>query len=333
MRSIRDNHKRKWSLDEISKHYKIYDYSDLVEFIMKNIEEENIKPIKSSRTNGKSPALYNSYMLISPVVDYIEYKEELQYRLNSHLKIDYYLKNLAKYKEDRKHIMALNNYLDNYNDLSSGMVSLNERSFEIWGREKFLQKEGGIRILKNLGLNLDMLNIYETTEPLSYYSHTKEVPQNVLILENKDTFYSMRRHLLKGNSDILGMSIGTIIYGKGKGIYKSFKDFTYCVEPYLANKSNKIFYFGDLDFEGILIYELLCEAFEDEVSIAPYINAYKAMLNKSDIRTLPLMKKGQNKNITNEFLEAFDEEDRNQINKILTMNKYIPQEILNSRDF
>lgn len=333
MKSIRNNCKRKWSLDEIVKYYKIYDYIDLVDFIIKNIDEENIRPIKSSKTNGKSPALYNSYMLIAPVVDYSQYREELQYRINPDLKIDYYLRNLVKYKEDRESVMDLNDYLNNHKDLLSERISLNERSFEIWGREKFLQKESGIRILKNLGLELDMLNIYETREPLSYYAHIKDVPQNVLILENKDTFYSMRRYLLNGNSNIMGMPFGTLIYGKGKAIYRSFRDFTYCVEPYLANKSNKIFYFGDLDFEGILIYELLSDVFEDEVSIHPYINAYRAMLDKADIKKLPSMKKGQNKNISEEFLQAFNEEDKKQIEKILSMNKYIPQEILNSRDF
>lgn len=333
MKVLRNRIKRKINLDEISKLYKIDDYLDLVEFVIKNIKEENIRPIKSSGTNGKSPALYNSYMLIVLDVDYSEYREELQYRLNLRLNIDYYLRNLKQYKTDRKYILDLNRYLNKSNDLLNDMVSPNERSFEIWGREKFLQKEGGIRILKNLGIDLDMLNIYDTTEPLSYYSHSKDTPQNVLILENKDTFYSMRRHLINGNNDILGMTIGTLIYGKGKGISKSFKDFTYCVEPYLSDKENRIFYFGDLDFEGIVIYESLCTVFEEEASITPYINAYRAMLNKADIRSLPLMKAGQNKNISKKFLDEFIEEDRSRIKQILSDNKYIPQEILNVRDF
>lgn len=333
MKSFLNNSKKKWSLDEISKYYKIYDYSTIVKFIRKNIEDENIRPIRSSGTNGKSPALYNSYMLIAPVIDYSDYKEELQYRIHSSLKMDYYLRNLEKYKEDRKYIILLSDYLDNYKELLWEPVSMNERSFEIWGREKFLQKESGLRILKNLGFTLDKLNIYETTEPLSYYSHNKDVPQNVLILENKDTFYSMRRHLLKGNADILGLPIGTLIYGKGKGIAKSFKDFTYCVEPYLSNASNNIFYFGDLDFEGILIYESLSKIFEGWTTITPYISAYKAMLNKADINSLPLMKEGQNKNISSHFLDTFEDIDRILIENILSENKYIPQEILNSRDF
>ena len=48
-------------------------------------------------------------------------------------------------------------------------------------------------ILKNLGLELDFLNYYDTCEPIAYYSMSKENPQNILVLENKDTYYTMRK--------------------------------------------------------------------------------------------------------------------------------------------
>ena len=105
--------------------------------------------------------------------------------------------------------------------------------------------------------HLSFFNIYETTEPLAYYSRTRNIPQNLLILENKDTFFSMRRHLLEGNEEILGIKIDTLIYGAGKGIFRSFEDFDLCVEPYMQAEGNRIFYFGDAVLEWgvtILIY-------------------------------------------------------------------------------
>ena len=57
------------------------------------------------------------------------------------------------------------------------------------------------------------------------------------------------------------------------------------------------------------------------------------MLKKAEFFELPQMKLGQNKNIGNQFLDSFDEEERNKILDILKENKYIPQEILNSKDF
>lgn len=32
----------------------------------------------------------------------------------------------------------------------------------------------------------------------------RQTPQNILLIENKDTFYSMRRHLISGVAEILG---------------------------------------------------------------------------------------------------------------------------------
>ncbi len=333
MKSIRNMGKKKITLDEISKLYKLDDYQSLVNFIIEKIEAGFIKPIRNSGTNGKTPALYNGYRVIYLEVDNREYKNELMFHLHSSLRIDYYLKNLKKYKEDREYILKFSKYISNYKELLDEPVSINERSFEIWGREKYLQREGGLRLLKNLGVLLEELNVYETTEPLSYYSHHKNIPQNVLILENKDTFYSMRRHLIKGNKTILGLPIGTLIYGKGKGISKSFKDFTFCVEPYLSDKSNQIIYFGDLDYEGILIYEQLTKVFMDETSIKPFNEAYIHMLKKANKGDLPEMKEGQNKNIGDRFLESFEEKYKAEILEILGGNKYIPQEILSNRDF
>ena len=333
MKKMRNTKIKKITLSEISKLYKINDYISLVEFIKNNIEAGNIEPIRFSKTNGKTPALYNRYRIIPKIEDNEKYENELQFKLHSSLKIDYYLKNIDKYKQDREYILQLSNYITHYKELLENPVSTNERSFEIWSREKFLQKEGGIRILKNLGVSEEDLNIYETSEPLSYYSHHKSTPQNVLILENKDTFYSMRRHLIKGNETILGFPIGSLIYGKGKGILRSFKDFTFCVEPYLANKSNQIIYFGDLDYEGILIYEKLADVFKNDIPIKPFVEAYIYMLDKARKLTLPKTKEGQNKNIGNLFLDSFNDKDRLKILEILGNNQYIPQEILNNRDF
>lgn len=179
------------------------------------------------------------------------------YQLVPVLKNDYYLGNMEAYLKDRTFVLLLNDFIKEHNECLKEAASYNERSFEIWGREKLLNREGGIRILKNLGLTPEELNVYDTTEPLAYYSHHKRVPQQILILENKDTFYSMRRHLLDNDLMILGKEIGTLIYGGRKSIHKSFQDFTLCVEPYLNDKRNEILYFGDLDYEGILIYESL----------------------------------------------------------------------------
>lgn len=204
------------SLEELIKSHTWDSYEQQYHFIVKLLQQEKIKPVKSSGTNGKSPALYRSYWIIEEKKDYSALEEELKYRLHPMIAVDYYLSHLENYEKDREFVLLLNHYLRSNQKMLSYQESVNERSFEIWNREKFLTKEQGKRILKCCGLNMEALNVYSTAEPLSYYSHTRLTPQSLLILENKDTFYSMRHHLLKGKNKIFGEEIGTLIYGAGK---------------------------------------------------------------------------------------------------------------------
>ena len=319
------------SLKELQK--SLSDYKDQYDYVMDLIEKGRIKPVKASGTNGKSPSLYLEYWLVEEAKDYTELKEELLYRMVPEISIDYYMAHLAMYEQDRQWVLLLNDFLKEHKQNLLHAKSLNERSFEIWKREKFLLKEQGKKILKRCQIDLDVLNVYETTEPLAYYSHTRQTPQNILIVENKDTFYSMRKYLLEGNDVILGMPVGTLIYGAGKGIFKSFQDFEFCVEPYMTTEGNEIYYFGDLDYEGIGIYENFASVFGGEWEIKPFIEGYKAMVEKAEkIEQLPDTKTGQNKRIRELFFSYFSKEMVEKMTRILEAGQYIPQEILTITD-
>lgn len=319
------------SLKELQK--SLSDYKEQYEYVMDLIEKGRIKPVKASGMNGKSPALYLEYWLVEEVKDYTQLKEELLYRMVPEISIDYYMSHLAMYEQDRQWVLLLNDFLKGHKQNLLYAKSLNERSFEIWKREKFLSKEQGKKILKRCQIDLDVLNVYETTEPLAYYSHTRQTPQNILIVENKDTFYSMRKYLLEGNDVILGMPVGTLIYGAGKGIFKSFQDFEFCVEPYMTQKGNEIYYFGDLDYEGIGIYENFASVFCGEWEIKPFVEGYEAMIDKAEvIGQLPDTKTGQNKRIRELFFSYFSKEMVEKMTRILEAGQYIPQEILTITD-
>ena len=333
MKDIKKLKQNKISLKEIEMYFDVKDYTELCNLINDLIHKSDIKPIKSSNMNGKSPALYNRYTIIRKN-DIKDYTDEILYKINHNLDVSKYLKNQSLYEKDRDKILMLSEFLDNNIEKLNKRISMNERSFQIWHREKFLQKEGGKTLIKNLGIDQNFLNFYNTTEPLSYYSRDKKTPQNVLIIENKDTFYSMRNFVISGKA-IIKENISTIIYGGGKSIYRSFEDFDLCVEPYLSNKDNKFLYFGDLDYEGILIYEKLSDIFKDEYNIEPFTEGYKKMIEKYkniDIN-LPISSNNQNKNIDNKFINYFDKYYKNEIENILECGLYIPQEILNVEDF
>lgn len=313
-------------------------YPEQYEYVKGLIEKEQLKPVKASPLNGKSPALHLAYWVMEQKKDYSALKEELLYKIVPEISIQYYLAHPENYEKDRKWVLCLNTYLKENKAQLRYTKSINERSFEIWSREKFLSREQGKKILKRCQIRIEDLNVYETTEPLAYYSHTRRTPQNILIVENKDTFFSMRKCLLEQEQNrqgtILGVPIGTLIYGAGKGIFKTFSDFDLCVEPYMKAEGNVIYYFGDLDYEGIGIYEGFAKMYCDKWEIKPFLEGYYAMLKKAeDTEKLPDTKEGQNTNIQELFFSYFPEETKKKMKEILETGRYIPQEILNGSDF
>ena len=304
---------KKILLEKLLDNCKEQEYQKQYEYIINLLEEKKIKPVKASRLNGKSPALYREYWLLEETKDYSNFIEELRYQIIPDISVDYYLRHLESYEADREWVLQLNKYLKERKETLQFKVSANERSFEIWGREKFLSKGQGRRILKRCGLEMSFFNIYETTEPLAYYSRTRNVPQNL---------------------PILGIKIDTLIYGAGKGIFRSFEDFDLCVEPYMKAAGNQIYYFGDLDYEGIGIYENLSADFGEKWNIVPFEAGYRKMLSKAKgVDSIPETKEGQNRNIKDIFFSYFSTEQVKRMKEILEKGYYIPQEILNISDF
>lgn len=311
-------------------------YKDQYRYIMGLMEKGKIKPLKASGTNGKKPALFREYWTLDSEKNYAPLIDELKYRLHTGICVDYYLSHLEIYEKERHWVQLLSEYLVRHKEQLLHEESENERSFEIWNEEKFLSMGQGKTVLKHCGLEEDFFNVYRTSEPLAYYSHTRKTPQNIVILENKDTFYSMRKLLLDGGEGVFGMPVGTLVYGAGKKIVSSFRDFSFCAEPYMQELGNRIFYFGDLDYEGIGIYEKLAGTFEEEWEIVPFESAYERMLEKAEtagIYRMPDTKKGQNRNIKNVFFSYFPEKSVLRMKALLEDGKYIPQEILNITDF
>lgn len=308
-------------------------YEEQYSSVMKLLEDERIKPLKSSGTNGKKPALYLEYWLLEEEPDYALYREEILYCTMPRLSVDYYLRHLDVYEKERMAVRALQNFLQLHGEKLRQEVSFNERSFQIWGKEKFLLQGMGKSVLKHCGFDLTELNCYETAEPFSYYAHQRKTPQKILVIENKDTFFSMRRHLLGGASAILGEAIGTLVYGAGKRVVSSFREFSISAEPYMKEAANELLYFGDLDYEGVAIYKNLSEALAPHWRIKPFSAAYLAMLAKGKELVLPQTKEKQNKNITGAFFSYFAAADVHVMKGILGEGKYIPQEILCLEDF
>lgn len=315
------------SLLEIQEYMKTDNYKQLVEYIKSQVEQGLLIEVKNSKSNGMVPPLYNRYRVNPPEEDFSGFEEEINYNFPFVFKRDYYVNNLKKYGEEKGYIDALIHYFRNCSMRLKVPMSVNERSFEIWGIEKFLKEGSGQSILKNLGLSMENLNIYTTPEPFVYFSCIKERNQKVLIIENKDTWYTLRRLMIEGQASFLGERIDTIIYGSGKNIEKSLQEYEFTVEEYLLQPA-KMLYWGDIDYEGIGIYERLKKRYSSNFNIQLFKGAYITMLESSEGREMPKYSEKQNKNIDEVFLSEMAPCGE-QILKLFAGGSYIPQEIVN----
>ena len=327
--------KHKVSFEDLLKGKHFNSYADEVNYIQSLMSQGKISPIKASGTNGKRPAMCLKFWLYEDEADNSEYIDELRFRLSPKIDTGYYLSHIDVYKAERDHVLKLDDYLCTHTADLEVMMSENERSYAIWQKEKFLsgqaQSEGENKVtaaalLRHCKIDPATLNTYHTAEPMAYFSLSKSSPQNILILENLDPFYSIRRLLMSGNSKILGSDISTLIYGGGKRVNSIFSDFELLAEDYLKDSSNHFYYFGDLDYEGIGIFESFAK--RAPINVVPFIPAYKALIQDCDLHLLPISKERQNKNIDGSFWNYFDPEDISTMKSILDSGKYIPQEKL-----
>lgn len=280
-----------------------------------------IIPVKNSGKNGMTPVLYAKYRLVNEKNQPNEaYKNEI---LSFHpaLKKDYYLNRIAEYENDREYVLSLNSYLQSsgFLNINDYRCTINERSFEIFNDEKFLDKKGKA-LLKKLGLDIENFNCYHTYEAFFYIALKPGAEGNALIIENKDTFMSLVRAMnLEGSERYSVNNINLLIYGEGNKITKSFE---FMQELKRDNPLNKIYYFGDLDYSGIDIYQRLAKGFAG-YDIIPHVRLYEQLINCVDKQ--PTARSIVRCEI-NTFLHYFDNDLAKKISQILSSNKYIPQE-------
>ena len=109
----------------------------MCDYIAEKSKTGEFVPIKNSGLNGKNPPLYNVYWQIEEEKESNEFDDELNFKLSPKLSMEYYKKRIEQYRKDRDAILKLSEFLKNDSDKLIRSESVNERSFEIWGDEKF----------------------------------------------------------------------------------------------------------------------------------------------------------------------------------------------------
>lgn len=224
---------------------------------------------------------------------------------------------------DKDKVLILDKYLKDNNNISFRYTA-NERSYEIFGDEKYILSKEGTHLLNNLNITLEDLNCYKTNESF-FYAYEKKDIINALVIENKDTYTSLYKYFLDNEGlNLFSKQINLLIYGEGKKIVSSF---SYINDVVKNNKIHEILYFGDIDAEGLRIFEKLNKKYP-EFNIIPFSQMYRELLSKaSELHTL---KNKQMPYVSGEFIKLIDYDIQDKLLDIVTDSYYIPQEALNS---
>ncbi|HDR4873408.1 TPA: DUF2399 domain-containing protein [Bacillus cereus] len=208
---------------------------------------------------------------------------------------------------------------------------MNERSFELFHDEKILKRHQGKTLLNRLGISYDELICYETHEPFFYIKSWKQQRNNlhVLIIENKDTYFSIKRLFQIGMYTWFDISFDLLVYAEGKKIIHSISIMEEILEE---GQECHIHYYGDLDPSGIRIWHsvrantrYICE---------PFVPFYHHLLNKHWHHAIPQHTEqlASEEELTS-FYSYFHVEDVLHIQAIFAKNYYLPQEGLTKVDY
>ncbi|QOY36794.1 Wadjet anti-phage system protein JetD domain-containing protein [Anaerobacillus isosaccharinicus] len=308
--------------DELIEHhpdvYRQIRYEGFYEIITELEAEHVIKRIKNSGTNKKRDALYKVYTITLP-----EKVVDVEIRNDFHPLMDmiYYRTRLKNYAELEPYFLKINDFLSKEDD---GWLTLNERSFQIFRNEKWLDKNKGV--LKNIGLSIQVLRCYKTYEPFMYYAREiKQKKVNALIIENKDSFHTFKELFKKGYCSFYGTTFDFVIYGEGKKIISSFA-YLDELEAYRDHTFTS-YYFGDIDPEGINIWKKL--NMENHAVILPFVPFYSYMVNEFGAEA-PKMGKDQltKFNDYDSFYTHFPKKECQIMKRLLRERRYLPQEAL-----
>jgi hypothetical protein len=127
------------------------------------------------------------------------------------------------------------------------------------------------------------------------------------------------------------MPFQLLIYGEGRKIERSLAYFREL--PEYQHKANRLYYFGDIDPEGIAIYECTTELYA-ELSLEPCRRFYAAMLELVGRQAPKLRTKQQiEPSLINRFMNRFPDEVSTKMRQVLESGCYIPQEALDYNYF
>lgn len=314
--------KKTISLAELEQlmHAFVRTYEDFASMIISMEKDGILTMVKSKGRTGRSPSLAFQYKINkNTIVE--DFQKELQhYRSILHPSINldnYYREEASVWEAHLPYILQIDQYLKVFS-FPEYPVPAPERSYELVGDEKWIIEKGGKGLLEKIGIFFQ-LNIIPVSEPLMFAinpARTHEKTQFHLIVENKTTYQG----LLPTLTDT---EFSTLIYGSGKAIIKSIEQFSM---QYPVPADHQFFYFGDIDKEGISIWDSLNK--KQPVTLA--LPFYLACLEKE-----PAIGKDYQRERSSAidlFASFFETDQQLRIHELFKRGMYHPQETLKTKE-
>ena len=297
-------------------------YEDFATTIQSLVDEDILAPFKTSTSNLRNPSLHYKYRFNKPKLN-IDLSREIHLAQKNYNTINlsnYYHTNYKVWQDDLPYIKQIHQYLLRNNELPQEEVLHTELSFQLVGDEKWIEKGKGQAVLERLGL-WDNIKIQKHPDPLMLAVNTVKIrPEQAtyyhLIVENKSTYYAL--------VDVLANTIFTsLIYGQGWKIISNI----ITLEQQLPGLegTHKIYYFGDLDYEGIAIWHKLNQIRKVDIAAS----FYKKLLGQKESYGSKNHKRQEE--AVQRFLDDFTEE-KEVINNLLIKGSYYPQEAILEKD-
>lgn len=289
-------------------------------------EEGQLLPIPNNQYNGRTPALPLFYWVnVKTQEDKWDRLEMM--KVSDQFDFSYYERHPEwQTKDEWKRIENLYTFLRSSQERD--IVSLEERSLELFGHEKFLLDSAlfpdGKGFLSRTGVTEEQLKVVNYGEPFVFWLkqgiELKDI-QRVLIVENLSFFHTSIR-LLEANQ--LDYDPELIIYGEGAKIERSFSFFFRMFPP----KAYLFYYAGDLDAAGYGILIRLIEKYP-HCCIQPALKIYRKMLECIEQRNDDQSNgQSQNTKYRDLFFQYYTEEEQALLLQLWQENKRIPQEVL-----
>lgn len=297
--------------------------------IIETLIKEEVISKRGKKTDGigYNPLNLSYNNLLKEKKETLTEEEKLfLHSLNKDIDVNSYFKNVNLFRSDREKLKILSDYLNNISE-NTTFMGVNERSYELFGYEKELvnEKKG---LLTRAKVDVEKLKCFPQYTPLqchifkNFYNKDSRV---ILIVENLNTYNSLLTAAIKTK---LGTLIDMIIYGGGNMISGNFKQHL----RYDIDNNDSIYYFGDIDPEGLDIYKRV-KTTNSNLNIKLCNDLYRLAIKRGKIKGIHDIHNTNQSMPSNEevdtLLKDLDKDVSDDFKNIIYNGKYIPQEAVN----